>query len=115
MIKYIIFVIGIIVASCFYTIANFNEKSDHKGFIFILATSLMYAFFEYVIKIPLWYYVRDVISPLVIQITWTTVITIMVLLYQYFILKKSVHTISILLGIISMILVILIILIEHKK
>ena len=115
MIKYLIFMIGLIVASSFYTIANFNDKAKNKSFIYILCISLLFALGEYLIKIPLWYYVRKMISPIVIQITWTTMITIMVLLYQVFVLKQKIHPVSMVLGTISMILVILIILIERKK
>ena len=115
MIKYIIFALGVLLAALFYTIANFHDRVTNKGILFTILVSLMFATIEYSIKIPLWYYVRKMISPIIIQITWITIITVMVMGYQVFYLKDKPHPISVFLGIISVLLLISIIVIEHNK
>lgn len=115
MIKYVFFIFGIILAAMFYTLANFHDRIKNKGMLYAIIIALIFATFEYSIKIPLWYYVRDIISPLVIQISWVTTITILVMLFQIYFLKDHPHPISILLGFISILLLIVIIIIEHHK
>ena len=97
-VKYFIFVILVFMSSLSYSFANFSE-TNHKqnvdiisiDFLPLIAISLGYAFFEYVLKIPGYYLVKDLLSPIELQMVWLLFTYFSVILFQKFFLKKEIQ------------------------
>ena len=119
-VKFFIFVILIFMSSMAYSFANFSE-AKHKNtidilsldFLPIVAISLGYAFFEYLFKIPGYYLVRDLFTPIELQMFWLLFTSISVILFQTVFLKKEMQFHSCVSF--SLILLILIIDMQFKK
>jgi uncharacterized protein (DUF486 family) len=58
-------------------------------FLPLIAISLGYAFFEYSFKIPGYYLVKDLLSPIELQMVWLMFTSLSVILFQKFFLKKE--------------------------
>ena len=119
-VKFFIFVILIFMSSMAYSFANFGE-TKHKNtidilsldFLPIIVISLGYAFFEYLFKIPGYYLVRDLFTPIELQMFWLLFTSISVILFQTVFLKKEMQIHSCVSF--SLILLILIIDMQFKK
>lgn len=96
--KLLIFGIFIFIASLSYSFANFSEAKNKTNvniisleFLPIVAISLGYAFFEYSLKIPGYYLVRDILTPIELQMVWLLFTSISVILFQKFYLNKEIQ------------------------
>ena len=96
--KLLIFGIFIFIASLAYSFANFSEAKNKTNvniisleFLPIIAIALGYAFFEYSLKIPGYYLVRDILTPIELQMVWLLFTSISVILFQKFYLNKEIQ------------------------
>lgn len=119
-VKLLIFGVLAFMASMSYSFANFSE-AKHKNtidimsleFLPLIAIALGYAFFEYSLKIPGYYLVRDILSPIELQMFWLLFTSISVILFQKFYLNKEIQFHSCVTF--ALIIIILIIDMQFKK
>jgi len=107
-------------SSLMYSFASFSETENKKSinilsldFLLVIAVALGYASFEYAFKIPGYYLVRDIFTPVELQMVWLLLTSISVLLFQKFYLGKVIHLHSYISF--SLIVLILIIDMQFKK
>lgn len=106
---YILFIIGVILSSIFYTLGSYyfriGEARNIK-FIYIYIISICLALISYLIKVPIFYYLAKDMSIMVINIIFIIAAFIAVTLYSKFILdeKIPVHTYLIIILVILLIL-----------
>jgi uncharacterized protein (DUF486 family) len=107
-------------ASLAYSFGNFSEAKNKTNvniisldFLPIVAIALGYAFLEYSFKIPGYYLVRDILSPLDLQMLWLLITSISVILFQKFYLNKEIQFHSYVTF--ALIIIILIIDMQFKK
>jgi uncharacterized protein (DUF486 family) len=119
-VKLLIFGVFIFMASLAYSFANFSEAKNKTNvnilsleFLPLVAIALGYAFFEYSFKIPGYYLVRDILSPLELQMIWLLITSISVILFQKFYLNKEIQFHSYVTF--ALIIIILIIDMQFKK
>jgi hypothetical protein len=111
-INYIILILGIIIASSFYVVANYYFRYGQKlneSFLKIFLISLLFGTLTIIIKIPFFYFFGKNISIMIINIIFLIISFILVILYSRFILNEEIklHTYIIL------ILIVLLILLNH--
>lgn len=92
------FLFYIMIASALYALGNFYESSknaEKKPLYIIVLISLAFAFVEYIIKIPTYYYHKKIYTPSQMQMVWLMMTSFMVMLYDVYILqnKLNMHTI----------------------
>ena len=97
-VKLLIFGVIIFMASMAYSFANFSELKNKTNldimsleFLPLIVVALGYAFFEYSLKIPAYYLVKDFISPVELQMIWLLFTSICVILFQKIYLHKEIH------------------------
>jgi len=97
-VKLLIFVVFIFIASLAYSFANFSEAKNKTNidilslkFLPLVAIALGYAFVEYSCKIPAYYLVRDILSPIDLQMFWLIFTSMSVMLFQKFYLKQEIQ------------------------
>ena len=97
-VKLLIFGVFIFMASFAYSFANYSEAKNKTNvnilsleFLPLVAIALGYAFLEYSFKIPGYYLVRDILSPLDLQMLWLLITSISVILFQKFYLNKEIQ------------------------
>lgn len=119
-VKLLIFGVFIFMASLAYSFANFSEAKNKTNvnilsleFLPLVAIALGYAFLEYSFKIPGYYLVRDILSPLDLQMLWLLITSISVILFQKFYLNKEIQFHSYVTF--ALIIIILIIDMQFKK
>lgn len=119
-VKLLIFGVFIFMASLAYSFGNFSEAKNKTNvnilsleFLPLVAIALGYAFLEYSFKIPGYYLVRDIISPLELQMIWLLITSISVILFQKFYLNKEIQFHSYVTF--ALIIIILIIDMQFKK
>lgn len=95
----ILFAILVIFASGLYSYANFRENKikgkinlTSKKFLIILALSMGFGSIEYIFKIPAFILIKDVLTPIQIQMIWLFVTSCSVILFQKLYLKQTIHT-----------------------
>ena len=82
---HITFLFYIMIASALYALGNFYESSknaEKKSLYIILLISLAFAFVEYIIKIPTYYYHKKIYTPSQMQMVWLMMTSFMVILYR---------------------------------
>lgn len=96
--RIIIFSILLLFASGFYSFANFRENKVNskiniisQKFLIILAMAVGFASIEYLFKIPGFILIKDVLSPVQIQMVWLFGTSISVILFQTFYLKQIIQ------------------------
>jgi len=96
--RIIIFLILLIFASGFYSFANFREHKVNgkiniisQKFLIILAMAICFASIEYLFKIPGFILIKDVLSPVQIQMVWLFATSISVILFQNIYLKQNIQ------------------------
>jgi len=118
--KLLIFSIFIFISSLTYSFANFSEAKNKTNvniisleFLPVIAMALGYAFLEYSFKIPGYYLVRDILTPIELQMIWLLLTSISVILFQKFYLNKEIQFHSCVTF--ALIIIILIIDMQFKK
>ncbi len=96
-ILYILFIIGIILSSIFYTLASYYFRigeSRNIKFIYIYIISIFLGLMSYSIKIPIFYYFGKQFSIMIINTIYLIVTFILVTLYSKFVLEENIpiHT-----------------------
>lgn len=88
----ILFLVAMFIAAGLYTFANFKETTGKidKGIISIVLISIGYAILEYIIKVPSNYYIRKILSPIIIHMIWLIITTVLVIIFQVFYLKHKI-------------------------
>lgn len=93
-----IFAILILFASGLYSFANFRENKVNgkiniisQKFLVLLAMALGFGSIEYLFKIPGFILVKDLLSPVQIQMIWLFVTSISVILFQRLYLKQTIQ------------------------
>ena len=96
--RIIIFSILLLFASGFYSFANFRENKVNskiniisQKFLIILAMAVGFASIEYLFKIPGFILIKDVLSPVQIQMVWLFATSISVILFQKLYLKQIIQ------------------------
>jgi uncharacterized protein (DUF486 family) len=96
--RIIIFSILLLFASGFYSFANFRENKVNskiniisQKFLIILAMAVGFASIEYLFKIPGFILIKDVLSPVQIQMVWLFATSISVILFQTLYLKQIIQ------------------------
>ena len=96
--RIIMFAILILFSSGFYSFANFKENKVNgkiniisQKFLIILAMAVGFASIEYLFKIPGFILIKDVLSPVQIQMVWLFGTSISVILFQTFYLKQIIQ------------------------
>jgi uncharacterized protein (DUF486 family) len=110
--EFIIFIFLISISSIIYCFANFYNKlpsTKNETFLKILLMSLLFAFFEYLFKVPAMYYYGKNINSIMTYTFILVTIFIALTVFSKYILKEKVHNITYL----TLLLVILI-LIGHN-
>lgn len=95
--KILISGILLVLSSLVYSLANFSEAGNKNAvnilsleFLLMIAISIGYASFEYGFKIPAYHLLKDIFSPIELQMIWLLLTSISVLLFQKFYLSKSI-------------------------
>lgn len=96
--RIIIFVLLILVASILYSFANFKEDAV-KGkiniisqkFLILLVIALSFGSLEYLFKIPGFILVKDLLSPVQLQMIWLFATSISVILFQRLYLNQIIQ------------------------
>jgi len=94
----ILFAILVIFASGLYSYANFRENKMNskinlisKKFLIIFAMSIGFGSIEYIFKVPAFILIKDVLTPMQIQMIWLFVTSFSVILFQSLYLKQTIH------------------------
>jgi hypothetical protein len=111
-INYIILILGIIIASLFYVIANYYFRygqTINQTFLKIFLISLLFGILTITVKVPILYFFEKDISIMLIHVIFLITSFTIIILYSKFILNEKIklHTYIIL------ILIVLLILLNH--
>jgi hypothetical protein len=110
LIKYILFILGIILSSTFYTLASYYFRyAENKNikFIYIFILSIIFGIISYMIKIPTFYYFGKDLNIMIINIYFLVTTFIIVTLYSKFILNENIPSYTYIILILIILLIIL--------
>jgi len=93
--KILISGILLVLSSLLYSLANFSEAGNKNAvnilsleFLLVIAIAIGYASSEYAFKIPAYHLLKDIFSPIELQMIWLLLTSVSVLLFQKFYLSK---------------------------
>jgi len=94
----ILFAILVILSSGLYSYANFRVNKINgkiniisQKFLIILALSIGFGSIEYFFKIPAFILIKELLSPIQIQMIWLFVTSISVIIFQKLYLKQTIQ------------------------